>query len=220
MSALGKLVGVIHLEQSRAGAFDPEMMHLVSRVAETVGLAMANARLMKTMEGQAMTDALTGLRNARFFDPYLEQELQAAERDREATSVIMLDLDHFKAFNDAYGHPAGDEALRTFARVLSATIRSSDVAARYGGEEFIVAVRHAGWTSARCRGEDPARGRTDGRRARAGPIRPDHRVARRRLDRSPRLGHEGTGRDRRRGAVSGQGIPVAIGSRSPRQPMS
>ncbi len=144
MSALGKMVGVIHLEQSQPGAFDPEMMHLVSRVAETVGLAMANARLMKTMEGQAMTDSLTGLRNARFFDPYLEQELQAAERDNEATSVIMLDLDHFKAFNDAHGHPAGDEALRTFARVLSASIRSSDVAARYGGEEFIVAVRHAG----------------------------------------------------------------------------
>jgi diguanylate cyclase (GGDEF)-like protein len=144
MSALGKMVGVIHLEQSHPMAFDPEMMHLVTRVAETVGLAMANARLMKTMEGQAMTDSLTGLRNARFFDPYLEQELQSAERDNEATSVIMLDLDHFKEFNDTHGHPAGDEALRTFARVLSSSIRSSDVAARYGGEEFIVAVRHAG----------------------------------------------------------------------------
>ena len=149
MSALGKLVGVIHLEQSRPRAFDPEMMHLVVRVAETVGLAMANARLMKTMEGQAMTDVLTGLRNARFFDPYLEQELEAAERDGETTSVIMLDLDHFKAFNDAYGHPAGDEALRTFARVLGASIRASDVAARYGGEEFIVALRHAGLEDAR-----------------------------------------------------------------------
>jgi diguanylate cyclase (GGDEF)-like protein len=149
MSALGKLVGVIHLEHSRPRAFDPEMIHLVVRVAETVGLAMANARLMKTMEGQAMTDALTGLRNARFFDPYLQQELQAAERDGETTSVIMLDLDHFKAFNDAYGHPAGDEALRTFARVLGASIRASDVAARYGGEEFIVALRHAGLEDAR-----------------------------------------------------------------------
>jgi len=143
MSALGKMVGVIHLEQSEAGAFTPEMMQLVARVAESVGLAMANARLMRTMEGQAMSDALTGLRNARFFDPYLEQELENAQRDQQSTSVIMLDLDHFKTFNDTYGHPAGDEALRTFARVLSATIRSSDVAARYGGEEFVVALRHA-----------------------------------------------------------------------------
>jgi diguanylate cyclase (GGDEF)-like protein len=149
MSALGKMVGVIHLEQAETSAFTPDMMQLVARVAESVGLAMANARLMRTMEGQAMSDALTGLRNARFFDPYLEQELEAAQREREHTSVIMLDLDHFKTFNDTYGHPAGDEALRAFARVLNSNVRSSDVAARYGGEEFVVALRHAGLEDAR-----------------------------------------------------------------------
>jgi diguanylate cyclase (GGDEF)-like protein len=149
MSALGELVGVIHIEIAQAGALDAEMLRLVTRVAETVGLSIANARLMKTMEGQAMSDSLTGLRNARFFDPYLEQELQAAERDNEALSVIMLDIDHFKEFNDTHGHPAGDEALRTFAHVLGASIRSSDVAARYGGEEFIIALRHAGLEEAR-----------------------------------------------------------------------
>lgn len=144
MSALGKMVGVIHIEHAEPRAYTPEAMQLITRVAESVGLAMANARLMKTMEGQAMTDPLTGLRNARFFDPYLQQELESGERDDASTSVIMLDLDHFKEFNDAYGHPAGDEALRSFSRVLGATIRSSDVAARYGGEEFIIALRHAG----------------------------------------------------------------------------
>ena len=77
--------------------------------------------------------------------PYLEQELEAAAARRRARlSVIMLDLDHFKAFNDAYGHPAGDEALRTFAARPGRSIRASDVAAPYGGEEFIVALRHAG----------------------------------------------------------------------------
>lgn len=150
MSALGALVGVIHLELPETGALNTEVLRLVTRVAETVGLSIANARLMKTMEGQAMTDSLTGLRNARFFDPYLEQELQAAERDNEALSVIMLDVDQFKEFNDTHGHPAGDEALRTFARVLGSSIRSSDVAARYGGEEFIVALRHAGLEEARA----------------------------------------------------------------------
>lgn len=143
MLALGKIVGVIHLESTRADAFDSEALPLVTRVAENVGLAMANARLMRTMEGQAMTDPLTGLRNTRFFDPYLEQELEAARRDQQPLSVLMIDFDHFKAFNDTHGHPAGDEALRAFARVIGGSIRASDVAARYGGEEFIVALRHA-----------------------------------------------------------------------------
>jgi diguanylate cyclase (GGDEF)-like protein len=144
MMALGKIVGVIHLASSATQAFGPEVIGLVTRVAESVGLAMANARLMKSMEGQAMSDSLTGLANARFFDPYLEQELEAARRDQQPLSLVMIDIDHFKDFNDTYGHPAGDEALRTFARVVGSSIRASDVAARYGGEEFIIALRHAG----------------------------------------------------------------------------
>ncbi|MBA2721102.1 MAG: diguanylate cyclase [Chloroflexi bacterium] len=153
MMALGKMVGVIHLESIAVAAFDPETIRLVTRVAENVGLAMANARLMNTMEGQAMTDPLTGLRNTRFFDPYLEQELESARRDDQPMSVVMIDLDHFKKFNDTYGHPAGDEALRSFARVIGSTIRASDVAARYGGEEFIVALRHAGIDEAQAMAE-------------------------------------------------------------------
>jgi diguanylate cyclase (GGDEF)-like protein len=150
MLALGKIVGVIHLESGIAGSFDPAALRLVTRVAENVGLAMANARLMRTMEGQAMTDPLTGLRNTRFFDPYLEQELESARRDQQPLSVLMIDIDHFKAFNDAHGHPAGDEALRAFARVIGGSIRVSDVAARYGGEEFIVALRHVDLDEARA----------------------------------------------------------------------
>jgi diguanylate cyclase (GGDEF)-like protein len=142
MLALGKIVGVIHLESNTGEPFAPDAIRLVARVAESVGLAMANARLMSTMEGQAMTDPLTGLRNIRFFDPYLEQELEAARRDQQPLSVVMVDIDHFKNFNDTHGHPAGDEALRTFARVVGGSIRASDVAARYGGEEFIIALRH------------------------------------------------------------------------------
>jgi diguanylate cyclase (GGDEF)-like protein len=132
------------MESAGAAAFAPEALALVTRVAENVGLAMANARLMRTMEGQAMTDSLTGLHNTRFFDPYLEQELEAAQRDQQPLSVLMIDVDHFKAFNDTHGHPAGDEALRAFARVIGGSIRASDLAARYGGEEFIVALRHVG----------------------------------------------------------------------------
>jgi diguanylate cyclase (GGDEF)-like protein len=104
--------------------------------------ALANTRLITTMEGLAMTDGLTGLRNARFFDTQLEQELASAERDREPLSVLMIDIDNFKKFNDTYGHPAGDEALRVFGRTVRASVRTSDLPARYGGEEFVVALRH------------------------------------------------------------------------------
>jgi diguanylate cyclase (GGDEF)-like protein len=138
--AMGQAIGVVHLE-SETPITDDIVAH-ASRIAEQVAVAIANARLMKTMEGLAMTDGLTGLKNARFFDTYLEQELAAAVRDDEPLSILMIDIDHFKDFNDTFGHPGGDEALRVFGRVVKSATRTSDVAARYGGEEFIVALRH------------------------------------------------------------------------------
>jgi diguanylate cyclase (GGDEF)-like protein len=138
--AMGRPIGVIHLESDEA--ISDETVSVAVRIAEQVAVAIANARLMKTMEGLAMTDSLTGLRNARSFDAYLEHELAAAERDREPLSVLMIDIDHFKKFNDTHGHPAGDEALRVFGRVVRSILRASDVPARYGGEEFVVALRH------------------------------------------------------------------------------
>ena len=140
--AMGKVAGVVHLESPIDRPFDESAVALATRVAEQVAIAIANARLMKTMAGMAMTDGLTGLRNGRFFDSYLEQELAASERDDEPLALVMIDIDHFKQFNDTHGHPAGDEALRAFSRVLKASIRTSDVVARYGGEEFIIALRH------------------------------------------------------------------------------
>ena len=90
-----------------------------------------------------MTDPLTGLHNARFFDPYLDAELAVVKRELRPLGIVMIDIDHFKAFNDNHGHPAGDEALRTFARAVLGLLRESDVIARYGGEEFVVAVHNA-----------------------------------------------------------------------------
>ncbi len=137
----GQPVGVIHLRH--AERLDDDEVGHGQRIAEQLALAIANARLIKTMESLALTDSLTGLYNARFFDPFLERELRAAERDGQALGLVMIDLDHFKAFNDTNGHQAGDEALRAFADVASATIRRSDTLARYGGEEFILLVRDA-----------------------------------------------------------------------------
>lgn len=143
MMALGQVMGVIHLSFPN-GPKAAENVGIVTRVAEQIAIALANTRLMKTLEGLAMTDALTGLHNARFFDSFLEQQLLATERDSQPLGVIMMDIDHFKQFNDTHGHPAGDEALRAFGRVVRSALRASDVVARYGGEEFIVALPGAG----------------------------------------------------------------------------
>ena len=80
----------------------------------------------------------TGLSNMRFFDPLLERELAASARDGTGVGLIMLDVDHFKPFNDRHGHPAGDAALRALGALLRSTVRTADTIARYGGEEFVI----------------------------------------------------------------------------------
>ena len=141
MLALGETIGVVHLESGETNAFSLDDERQAARVSEQVALAIANARLIKTMESMALTDPLTRLHNARFFDPFLDRELDAARRQDVPLGVIMIDLDHFKVFNDTHGHPASDEALRVFARAALTVLRDSDTLARFGGEEFVFAVR-------------------------------------------------------------------------------
>ena len=97
-------------------------------------LEAANARLASL----ASTDGLTGLQNHRSFQEALVRDCRRAERDGTCISLILLDLDRFKLYNDTYGHPAGDQLLRRFAGVLTQMCRQSDLVARYGGEEFVV----------------------------------------------------------------------------------
>jgi diguanylate cyclase (GGDEF)-like protein len=137
--AHGETVGAVHLFWERPDAFALELRASVSRVAEHAALAIANRRLLAALHGQASTDARTGLANTRSFDQLLEDAL-SARHDDETVAVLMLDLDHFKDFNDRYGHPSGDQALRTFADILRSCLRDGDIAARYGGEEFAVAL--------------------------------------------------------------------------------
>lgn len=88
----------------------------------------------------AVTDGLTGLYNYRYFKEYLDQEMRRAQRHQLFVSLLMLDIDFFKHYNDNHGHVAGDEVLRTIARLIKGNIRSIDVAARYGGEEFAIVL--------------------------------------------------------------------------------
>jgi diguanylate cyclase (GGDEF)-like protein len=95
----------------------------------------------KQLEALATTDGLTGLFNHRMFHEQLEQEWSRHARYGTALSVILIDVDKFKLYNDSHGHPAGDDVLRKVAEVLQSTARRSDVVARYGGEEFVIIAR-------------------------------------------------------------------------------
>jgi diguanylate cyclase (GGDEF)-like protein len=109
-------------------------------------LAEANTRLAQL----AVTDGLTGLYNHRHLHERLALEVERSQRSGLPLSVLMLDVDHFKLFNDSFGHPAGDEVLRQVARVLNDTRRANDVVARYGGEEFaVILVDTAKFTAAK-----------------------------------------------------------------------
>jgi diguanylate cyclase (GGDEF)-like protein len=137
--AHGETVGAVHLFWERPDAFGLDLRSNVARIAEHAALAIANRRLLAALHGMANTDARTGLANTRAFDTMLEDAL-SARGDGESVAVLMLDLDHFKDFNDRYGHPSGDEALRTFAGILRSCLRDGDIASRYGGEEFAVVL--------------------------------------------------------------------------------
>ncbi|MCS4510870.1 sensor domain-containing diguanylate cyclase [Xylophilus ampelinus] len=106
----------------------------------TLALEAANAELGR----QAQTDALTGLLNRRAFDPLLERTLADARRNQRPLSILMIDADHFKRVNDAFGHGVGDEVLRMLAGVLRLRLRATDVVARFGGEEFVVLLPETG----------------------------------------------------------------------------
>ncbi|MCW3095383.1 MAG: diguanylate cyclase domain/uncharacterized domain [Chthonomonadaceae bacterium] len=113
-------------------------------------LAAANARL----EMLAQTDGLTGLKNHRTFHERLAEEIQRAARYDLPLSVLLLDVDCFKAYNDTFGHPAGDQVLKQLAQILQCNIRAADLAARYGGEEFVVILPHTGLEGACQRAEN------------------------------------------------------------------
>lgn len=116
--------------------------------AEACPLAQQNCTVHQTLsklhqriddlERQVNTDALTGLYNRKHLNESIDQEIERTVRSRQPTSLILLDLDHFKAVNDTYGHTAGDDVLRAVAKALLNSVRKLDIACRYGGEEFAV----------------------------------------------------------------------------------
>jgi diguanylate cyclase (GGDEF)-like protein len=128
------------------------------RLAEQIGLAVANLRLRDSLRTQAIRDGLTGLYNRRYFEEAAERELALAKRHERPVVFLVLDVDHFKRFNDTHGHDAGDHLLREVGQLLRTSVRQSDVACRYGGEEFVLILPESPAEEARRRADQVRQG--------------------------------------------------------------
>ena len=140
--ALGESIGVIHLSWSEdiASTVGAPDRALLSSAAEQIGLAIGNVRLREELRRQAARDALTGLFNRRHFDEYLARRLAEVVRTGRRFALLMIDIDHFKAINDRYGHDVGDEVLRQVGRTLQGIVRADEAVFRLGGEEFVMLI--------------------------------------------------------------------------------
>jgi len=124
---------------------------LAVAVCETIKLSLYNLKLREELREQATHDPLTGLCNRRYLEENLARELHRAQRGNWPLCVVMLDLDHFKPFNDTFGHDAGDSTLRELSQVLREKLRKSDILSRYGGDEFVLVLPNSSLADARQR---------------------------------------------------------------------
>lgn len=136
----GEINGVLNVEEIK-GKLTNEHKRLFTILSNMTSMSLRNAYLFKKTEMMANVDGLTKLYNNRYFQQFLDEELKRSQRYRHKVSVVMTDIDHFKNFNDRYGHPIGDLVLEETARVFKKCTRHKiDLVARYGGEEFIAVL--------------------------------------------------------------------------------
>lgn len=128
--------GFVKLESDAPGAFGPDDVKAADLFATMAALSLENIRLFESVHRQATHDALTQLHSHRAFQQRLQEEMLRSGRAQTPLSLIMCDVDHFKRYNDGYGHQAGDQLLRTLGAILASFARPVDFVARYGGEEF------------------------------------------------------------------------------------
>jgi len=132
----GETLGVLHLALEQPPS--EFKIRLLGALVDQIGLAIGNLKLRETLSNRSLHDPLTGLFNRRYMEESLEKEMRRAVRYGRSLAVVILDLDHFKKFNDSHGHGAGDALLVKFAEFLQKFVRGYDVACRYGGEEFVL----------------------------------------------------------------------------------
>ena len=159
--AQGEALGIVSL-QMRRGQEQQEAAprfsgnaerRLATVLAEQVALALGNLKLRESLRNQSICDPLTGLFNRRYMEESLEREFSRANRNKTSVAIVMMDLDHFKQFNDTFGHQAGDTLLRTLGDFLKRNTRGQDIACRYGGEEFALVLTESNLAGALQRAE-------------------------------------------------------------------
>ena len=133
-----KDLGSIVLVTQNQSGFTTENVQLLETISHQIGVAVDNAWLFEKANQLSITDELTGLYNHRHFSSVLQSEIQRAQRYGGALSLIMLDLDGFKEYNDHFGHVSGDAALKAFGQTLGSSLRQTDIPFRYGGDEFAI----------------------------------------------------------------------------------
>ena len=135
-------IGVMNFTDKAGGSvFDKSDLELLQAIAPQIAVAVDRTALREKAgeyEQLSVTDPLTGLLNRRYLEERISEEIIRSKRHRFSLSLMMLDVDDFKSYNDTFGHPAGDSALQAVAEILKESLRGADVAARYGGEEFAI----------------------------------------------------------------------------------
>ncbi len=143
LSTKGRPSGSIAIAAAEAGAYPERVEKTFEMIARHANIVVDYARLYESTKRLSITDGLTKLYNHRYFQDVLKREFSRSHRNKSPLALALLDIDHFKRFNDTYGHQQGDVVLQELARTLRSQVRSLDVVARYGGEEFAVIMPDA-----------------------------------------------------------------------------
>jgi len=135
-----KVMGILRLASTEVGSFFPDDLRLLNIITDLAAVSLENTQLYQRTVELAVTDSLTGLFVLRYFSERMEEELNRALRSSATMSLIILDVDFFKAYNDSFGHSAGDIALKAITRIMRRVTKAGDLIGRYGGEEFIIVL--------------------------------------------------------------------------------
>ena len=140
----GKIMGILYVDDFKPRVFSEKEISILSLISTIAATTIAKAKILETTRLLAITDELTGLFNHRHFLQQLGAELSRTKRYERALTLVMLDIDHFKKYNDTHGHLKGNDVLRSLGDIIKRNCRETDIPARYGGEEFTIIMPETG----------------------------------------------------------------------------